>query len=251
MSDSTRKTERTFRRAAGVAILASVLGTGPSWVLAETKPAPAAARKKPTFVPPNEDLGVPTRVEGGGTRGLGTKGPYLTLLVPEQTGHTSAASPTLYWYVSEPFPGPVRAALMAADEEEVDPVLEQQLDGGVEAGFHALPLREHDVALQVGVEYEWSVTLVVDPDQPSGDIFASGTIRRAAPPAKLPAGGDDVERLVALAGQGLWYDAIDLASRRIAARPQDATWRGMRAALLEQQGLKEPAAQDRSLAGLQ
>ena len=249
MSDSTCKITRALRRTASVAVLASVLSAGPLCLLAETAPTARAARKAPTFVP--ADRGAPKTRVAAGTRGLGTDGPYLTLLVPEQTGHTSEASPTLYWYVSEPYRGPVKATLIVAAEEEADPVLEQQLDGGVEAGVHALPLSEHDVALQAGVEYEWSVALVVDPDQPSGDIFASGTIRRAVPPAKLPGGGDDVDRLVALAGQGLWYDAIDLASRRIAARPQDATWRGMRAALLEQQGLKEPAAQDHSLAGLQ
>jgi hypothetical protein len=211
----------TFGRWIGAAVLAFVVGAGAHPAAAESTAA---------------------------ARGLGRDGPYLTLLVPEQTGHTSEASPTLYWYVSEPFGGPVKATLM--NEEQADPVLELQLDGGVEAGFHALPLGERDVALRTGVEYEWSVALVVDPDQPSGDIFASGTIRRT-PPAKLPAGGDDVDRLVALAGQGLWYDAIDLAGQHLAARPQDATWRGMRAALLEQQGLAEPAARDRSLAGLQ
>jgi len=182
------------------------------------------------------------------TRGSGRDGPHLTLLVPQQIGHTSAASPTLYWYISEPFPRPVKATLMS--EEQADPVLELQLDGGVEAGVHALPLRAHDVALQPGVEYEWSVALVVDPDQPSGDIFASGTIRRVAP-VKLPTAVDDLDRMTAYAEQGLWYDAIDLAGQHLTARPHDVVWRGMRAALLEQQGLTEPAARDRSLAGLQ
>jgi Domain of Unknown Function (DUF928) len=237
----------TFGRWIGAAVLAFVLGAGAHPAAAESTPPATPAKKAVKYTP--RDWGAPKTRVAAAARGLGRDGPYLTLLVPEQTGHTSEASPTLYWYVSEPFRGPVKATLM--NEEQADPVLELQLDGGVEAGFHALPLGERDVALRTGVEYEWSVALVVDPDQPSGDIFASGTIRRAAPPAKLPAGGDDVDRLVALAGQGLWYDAIDLAGQHLAARPQDATWRGMRAALLEQQGLAEPAARDRSLAGLQ
>jgi hypothetical protein len=239
---------RWTRRSAGIAVLAAwALGAGTFPAVGEALPAPGTARKRPTYTP--SEVGAPRTRVAAATRGQGQAGgPCLSVLAPEQTGHTMAAGPTLYWFVAQPFAGPIKLAV--TDETQLDPVLELRLDRGAPAGVHEVPLGARKVALRPGIEYEWSVTLVVDPNRPSGDVFASGTIRRVAPVA-LPRGADDVDRLAALAGQGLWYDAIELASRHIAARPKDPAWRGLRADLLEQQGLTVPAAYDRERAGLQ
>jgi hypothetical protein len=240
--------QRWTRRSAGIAILsASILGTGIFAAMGQVTSAPGTAKKRPKFNPP--DYGSPKIRVTAATRGPGRdRVQYLGVLAPEQVGHTMTASPTLYWYLSQPFAGSVKVVL--ADDAQVEPVLELQLERGAPAGVHEVPLGEHRVVLKPGTEYQWSVTLVDDPDQPSGNPFASGAIRRVAPVA-LPKGADDADRLVALAGQGLWYDAIELASRRIAARPKDAAWRELRADLLEQQGLTVPAVHDRELAGTQ
>jgi hypothetical protein len=228
-------------------LLASILGAGTFAAKGQGTSAPGTARKRPTYSPP--EVGAPEIRVAAATRGQGRdRGQYLGVLAPKQIGHTMTASPTLYWYLAQPFPGPVK--LVLADDAQVEPVLELQLERGAAAGVHEVPLGEHRVVLKPGTEYQWSVTLVDDPDQPSGNPFASGAIRRVAPVA-LPKGADDADRLVALAGQGLWYDAIELASRRIAARPKDADWHLMRADLLEQQGLTVPAAHDRESAGVQ
>jgi hypothetical protein len=192
------------------------------------------------YQPP--DWKAPKTRVAAATRGPGMGSLHLTLLVPEQTGYTSEASPTLYWYVSERFRGPVVVTLLG--QQEADPLLELRLDRGVEAGVQAVPLETYKVALEPGGNYEWSVTLIVDPTRPSADAFASGTIARA-PGARLPQTGDDVDKLAALAAQGYWYDALDLSSRQIAAHPRVSVWRETRAALLDQVGLDEPAAWDR------
>jgi hypothetical protein len=240
------KPTRLLRRAAGSVILLVMLGAGLQEALGETAPAASSAHRQVTYVPP--DRNAPETRVAAATRAQASDEPYLALLAPRQTGHTSEASPTLYWYLSAAVARPVRVALI--DPRQVDPALELDLERGLEAGVQALPLAAHKVTLEPGVEYEWSVTLVLDPNQPSGDIFAGGTIRRVAS-AGLPAAADGTDRLAALAEQGLWYDAIDLASRRIAADPKDGVWRALRASLLEQQGLAEPAREDRRLAGLQ
>jgi Domain of Unknown Function (DUF928) len=48
------------------------------------------------------------------------------------------------------------------------------------------------------------------------------------------------------AGAGIWYDAIDEISRLISAQPENRELRAQRAALLEQVGLTEAAAFDRT-----
>jgi Domain of Unknown Function (DUF928) len=60
---------------------------------------------------------------------------------------------------------------------------------------------------------------------------------KQASPAQLPA---------LYAQAGIWYDAIDQLSSQISANQSDRQLRERRAALLEQVGLKDAAAFDRS-----
>ena len=252
---SSRMGRSMCRLLAGLAACGWLLGVPAGPVSAEeAKPPPAPAKKAAEHEPAKTvqyrppDWKAPKTRVAAATRGLEDPGPYLTLLVPERTGYTSEASPTLYWYVSERFAGPVQVTLLK--ERAIEPVLEMRLEHGVEAGVHAIPLRAYKVVLEPGVDYEWSVTLTVDPNRPSTDSFASGTIRRV-PQAALPRAVAGADELAALAAHGLWYDAVDLSSRLIQAHPEDVAWRELRAELLEQEGLEEPAAWDRTLAGLQ
>ena len=95
----------------------------------------------------------------------------------------------------------------------------------------------------------------------TGDVFGSmrcecgpqlaGAIARIDVPAdlvpKLETAGA-AQRPFVLAEGGIWYDAVDVLSRRIAAAPGDAGLRGQRAALLEQVGLEEVAHAERAIA---
>jgi hypothetical protein len=217
---------------------------GVSSALAETKPAAVQARKAPPiYVPP--DSGAPVSRVAAATRGPGGNLPHLFLFVPEHTGLAGKASPALYWYLSRRFSGPIEVAL--EDERRIDPVLSLRLDRGADAGVHAVSLAERGIALEPGVEYQWSVELVVDPMQPSANVHASGTIRRVVRD-DLPRIADDAARLQMLAANGLWFDAIELSSRLISKHPEDEGWRATRAALLQQVDLAEPAAFDRNAA---
>lgn len=203
-------------------------------------PAPAPPKKAPVYVPP--EVGAPTTTTAAATRGRESVAPRPVLFAPAHTGLTGQASPTLYWWLSGDFGGPIELALL--DDWRIDPVLEVKLARGAKAGVHALALAEHRVELEPGVTYEWSVALVRDPAERSRDIFTSAFIRRVAR-ADLPRTADRTAQLHAAARVGLWYDAIDLSGRLVAERPAERTARGMRAALLEQVGLAEPAARDR------
>jgi hypothetical protein len=207
--------------------------------LADAQPPPPP-KKEPVYVPP--EVGAPMTTSAAATRGQASAAVRPVLLAPAHTGLTSQASPTLYWWLSGDFGGPIELAIL--DDRRVDSVLEVKLRRGANAGVHALSLAEHRVQLEPGVMYEWSVALVLNPAERSRDIFTSAFIRREAW-AGLPRVADRTAQLHAAAREGLWYDAIDLSSRLIADPSATKAARGLRASLLEQVGLREPAAWDR------
>ena len=90
--------------------------------------------------------------------------------------------------------------------------------------------------------------LCPDPENRSKDVVAKGIIKRIKPPADLAATSeeaDDLERAVAYAQAGIWYDALDAISNAIEKHPEDTSLREQRASLLKQIGLSQAAALDK------
>ncbi len=193
---------------------------------------------RPIYVPPNR--GAPASRVGGGTRGADSTATVLSVLVPEHTGLSATDQPTLYWYVSQPTAAKIELTLL--DEQGVEPVLELNLDRPVPAGIQAIDLAAHGVRLQPEVEYQWSVALVVDPEQRSKDVLASGTVRYAAPSNPVPgtdAAAPAAERAAAWAGAGYWYDALAaLTGMTQPGAAPDARVEVTRDALLRQVGIE-------------
>ncbi|NIM27577.1 MAG: DUF928 domain-containing protein [Gammaproteobacteria bacterium] len=233
---------------------ALLLGVGAAALLATPLMSPAqtggaTAKRKPALMPvyqpPMRGTTVGGRI-GGGTRGTAEQPITLSVLAPEHPGLTVNPQPRLYWYLSDTVA--VAAELTVIDRRKADPLLELAIAPPIQAGIHTLDLARHGVRLDPGARYEWFVALVVDRQQRSHDIVAGGEVDLVAPPAGLEgrladagaAGGAGV-----YAGAGMWYDAIDSASLRVARNPGDALARAQRAALLEQVGLAHVAAYDR------
>jgi hypothetical protein len=200
-----------------------------------------------TYKPPLR--GAPLTRVGGGTRGIGNV-LAVNVLAPGDTGLTTQEKPTIYWFASQPIDKPVEITITstASLQDAATPVFEITLQPPLAKGIHAFRLADHGVALKPGVEYQWFVAVVRNPAQRSNDVLAGGTIKRVtdspvqaqvkqASPAQLPA---------LYAEAGIWYDAIDQLSRQISADQANRQLRERRAALLEQVGLREAAAFDRS-----
>jgi hypothetical protein len=129
-----------------------------------------------------------------------------------------------------------------------EPLLEVTLNQGRPAGIFALDLRDFGVRLTPGVDYRWSVAVIVDPNQRSGDLMASGLIRYVKPPSDLLATTTRLKgdaRVRFYAEHSYWYDALKAVSDGSDRR---AGWRQRRADLLEQVSLLDLAALDRSAA---
>jgi hypothetical protein len=188
----------------------------------------------PIYKPPAR--GKPRARIGGGVRGTRSNWPALYALVPEHTGRTVSAQPSLFWYVNAPVPEGAPLVFTLFDETTVEPLIEAELPRPERAGIQHVDLARHGVALEPDVEYEWTVALVVNPEHRSSDIVAAGWIDRiGGAPGLPPADGEADARIYA--EQGLWYDALAAASAAIEADPTDPALRASRDALLRQVGL--------------
>lgn len=229
--------------AAGLGFSAAAAAERDRQVLAQAGSKDGAS---PQYKPPVR--GAPARRVGGGTRGAEQSLPSLAVLAPDHVGHTVSMQPALYWYLSKPTA--VRIELTLVDENATDPVLERTVTDA-SPGIHRLNLADYAVALKLGEEYQWSVSLIPDPRERSNDIVATTALRRVAIPPALQSGAAGIRRedLPALyAAEGIWFDAVAVISELIAANPADAKLREQRAALLDQAGLAEVAAYDRAQA---
>jgi len=244
----------------GMAVLWFLAAGGMPGLAAEPQPGAAATQAVVTtgtpatgavvYVPPK--VGAPRGRVGGGARG-GAQGPSgespvsLSALAPDHPGLTVEAQPTLYWYLSRSSNAPVEFTIMT--DETTRPLFETQVTDSGQPGVQRVRLADYEVRLEPGVAYRWYVALVPEPARRSRDILAGGVIERVAPPPDLDAKlskaqAADAPRIFAEAG--LWYNAIASLSALIEASPRDAALKEQRAVLLEQVGLKDAAAYDRT-----
>jgi len=196
-----------------------------------------AKSSKITYVPPNR--GAPTSRVGGGTRGSGGPQVALRVLAPEETGLSATDQPSLYWFVS---PNQnVRLELTIAEEDAIDPMLEQELSAGGEHAIGMLDLSKSAVHLQPNVEYQWSVSVVVDPAERSKDVMASGRLRYVPAPKGVEdstRGLPSVEQAAVWAKAGYWYDALNIVA---SVAKSDMAAQDALSSLLSQVGLQDVA----------
>ena len=184
--------------------------------------------------------GAPGARVGGGTRGTAGQAAKLDVLAPDHVGLTVQAQPVLYWYAHAPSPVRFRFALT---DDAIDPVLEFETESRQISGIQSLDLRDHEVSLQPGIAYHWSVALVTDAGNRSADIVSTGMIERIVPGEGLTSRIDSntgTNLVSVFASEGIWYDALAMISDMIATAPGDDSLAVIRDSLLEQVGL--PAA---------
>lgn len=211
----------------------------------------SAEESMPVFQP--QVVGAPTRRVGGGSRGLaeGEALPSLAVLAPESTGVTLNPQPALYWAVSKTIDKPFKFTLVYADPIKygTTPLLETMIEKPVN-GIQGISLAKHNVTLKPDIEYQWSVTIIMNPKEGelSNDIVSQGTIKLIKPSSEVSAQvakANEQQLPFIYAKAGFWYDAIDSVSKLIDKEPKNqALYKQQRATLLDQVGLKEFAALD-------
>jgi len=183
------------------------------------------------YVPPRR--GHPRLRRGGGVRSAGVQLPEPLVLAPlDHIGLTASEAPSLFWFVDGPAPADTQFEMTLIGSTAIERLLQMRLPMPEAAGIERIDLRDHGVSLADGVEYQWSVTLVVDRDDPSRDRVSIGGIARSgsATPGQTPR---------VLAATGLWYDALEALSDGIRANPDAVNLHQMRRSLLRQGGLED------------
>jgi len=191
-----------------------------------------------TYKPPKR--GTPGNRVGGGTRGQGDIIPPLAALVPDHTGLTTKNQPSLYWFLAKPTTN--RIEFTISNKQEIKPLLEISLNNPDRWGIQCIHLSDYCLKLSPGIEYQWFVALVPDPDSRSKDIVVGGTIKHIRPKKTLTqsltkAGIMEITRIYA--DEGIWYDALSAVCELIKIHPHDKNLHLQRTSLLEQVGLPE------------
>ena len=185
---------------------------------------------------------MPVNREGAGTRGKEDTEQYLAVLVPNHVALTTRNQPSLFWYISVPTSAHVEITIN--DEASFEPVLETTISKPDKKGIQRLDLSSYNLSLSHGVEYQWFMTIVPDPERRSKDISATGMIKYIGPSKALTeklakANGKEVP--IIYAEEGLWYDTLSSMSDLIDANPASKSLRDERISLLEQVGLSKVA----------
>ena len=231
-------------------------GTSPVKNLANVAPEPPPQtlimptykQPVPIYQPP-PDSGYGLRINGV-VRGGDATTPTLSFLAPDHVGLTTKESPSLFWYQSKP--AKTKFELTIIEDGKADPLLEVKLDRSANDGVQRIKLSDYGVKLGVGVQYRCTVALVVDEENRSRDIVASGVIKRIEPKAKLTgrlAKARSADLPFIFAEEGIWYDAMESLADLIDANPDTKAFYTQRAALLEQVKLTAAAASDMKFAG--
>jgi hypothetical protein len=193
--------------------------------------------------------GAPSVRVTGGSRGSGDSTITLDVLAPDETGLTTQEQPSLLWYQSKPAQAKFELTLL--EENKPKPLLQVKANGNGQAGIQRIKLSDHNVKIAPGVEYQWVVALVTDPDNRSSDLVASGVIKRVEASGDLKgkiAGATPASLPGVYAEAGIWYDALSVLTDQIESEPGNKALRDARADLLRQVGLKAAAEADVTLA---
>lgn len=244
----------------GIAALGLALGWPPVQGRAQEERATTGAQPESGKAPGSEGVaavsaapplyrlpkvGKPRGRIGGGRRGPLDGVANLQALVPDHVGATTSGQPSLYWYLAEPIAEGVAIELTLIDEGSIDPLVDAKLARPSAAGLQRIRLADFGVTLEPGQEYQWSVSVVPDPEDRSKDVVTTGWIERVPAPAgladRLAAAGSG--EVVAVYGEaGLWYDMLDAAAAPVGERPDADLSRRQLGTLLEQAGLPAEAA---------
>lgn len=201
---------------------------------------PLAIRSAIIYKPLPRD--VSPSVASESTRGMGGEAAMLQVLAPVHTGLTTQPQPALYWYARAPVAARFEFALL--DKDGTNPLLEVRTDSEKVTGIQKLDLGDHNISLQPGLAYQWSVALVMDEGSRTAGVTASGVIERMEPGEGLTSrieNSHGTDLVDVYASEGIWYDALETISTMIDKSPEDQGLMAIRASLLDQIGLHTAA----------
>ena len=218
-------------------------GQGKATQATASQPKPDPTMKPLLYIPPRKGAPASGLRRGGGTRGTNKSLPMISLLAPDHVGFTLHEQPVLFWFTPTNHNLSYEFTLIADNADA--PIIETKLPSPARGGVQQIRLADYKAKLVPGERYQWSVALVMDPDEPSANVVAKGAIERVnRDKLEQPLSNDmakaDAPRRYAEAG--VWYDALMAVAELMQSNPADMELPRQQTALLEQGGLAEVAS---------
>ena len=201
-----------------------------------------------------DDVGLPGRRVGGGTRGpacLQGRLPQLVALSPSNNvGYTSEAFPRFFWYMPTTKTKTAEFTLysVGAQRQRKDVIYRATFGTSGTPGIASLKLPSGTTmpALEKGQYYTWTVSVICDSEDRERDIRVSGWVRYMPPEGDLAdqlAVASESDRLQLYAENGYWFDLVAGLAKMRADNPRDEAIAEQWSDLLRSQGLSRLANQ--------
>lgn len=220
----------------------TILSCFPAPMLAGT--APILVSQNVNFRPP--DVGAPDNRQGATHRGEACpKELSIIALIPQSNrGLTVSESPTFLAYVSQKSTS-VEFNLQAEDGTEVYTTdFKVDKPGIVEVRIPEAAGKQQ--SLEVGKRYQWSFSVICNPNDRSGDYFVKGFVQRVEPGPTLKndlANAEPLAKAIAYANSGIWYETVSTLAQMLRKSPEDKALIAEWQQLLRSQQLENIATQ--------
>jgi len=174
---------------------------------------------------------------------LGTQAVPITLVPLSGIGKTVAEYPTLFWYLPKAIAWGIELRLKDASNQEVYStkyafthyIEEDSYGDKVERvegtpGIFSLQLPGEATRppllppLKIGQEYRWTLRIICEPSDPSGDIYIDGAIERVQLNSRdetFLTQATPEERLAFYTKERIWYETVDTLMELRRERPDD------------------------------
>lgn len=242
-----------FKRSLRFKILATILAVALTLGLAANLSAQVPTNQQPGSLsnrlpdqwgfspPPGPGEPVPVNRQGGATRGdkCVQDDTQLTALVPgvkefsgmSGLGETASEYPTFVWHIPQSSALEIEFVLRDAKDRDIYSAkytLAKSAQGSVQGSSGIMSLSVPAFAnvspLEVGQNYYWSIALVCDPIDRSGDVIAGGRIKRVKLDPTLAQNiqkATPEERVALYANAGVWYETVATLAELQRTRPND------------------------------
>ncbi len=181
---------------------------------------------------PKQGIGKSARRIGLATRGgcsVSAASPKLTALVPlDNNGLTMTTHPTFYWFMPQNTYEAAQFRLIRVDEavKTQETIYSTVIDNTKPNQIQSvtLPTASDVMPLEAGKDYRWDITLICDPDEPSGNLLAQGWIRYEAPNVDLSQqlkAATPEQSYDLFASNGYWYESVQYLQHRLQENPDD------------------------------
>jgi hypothetical protein len=243
----TETRRRNYRRALGHFEQALQLRPNDKYATAAIRNVRSYIQRRTSlisFVP-----GRPGRLRAAASRGscfLNGKSAIPLIPTNKEAQLTTAANPTLYFYIPQT-PQPIQGMeFVLRDNQSVTPLYRKTFQPIGQAGIVSVKIPAQQASLQTGKSYTWAFSMICDARNRDQDMFLQGKIERVQDEniaEQIRETNQPLDQAIIYATAGFWENALSTLVNLRHQRPNDAEVKKYWTDLLESVQLTEVADQ--------